>query len=84
MKNKIAVKLTLYFSVTLLIFSVVIGAVFISLFKNNTINIHKIELEKRALTIANTISELSEGTGLNFSNMHGRRMGMGGIGRAHV
>ncbi|MGD9569178.1 MAG: ATP-binding protein [Sedimentibacter sp.] len=78
MKNKIAVKLTTYFSAALLIFSLVIGFVFLSLFKNNAINLHKRELENRALSIAETISELTEGTGLNFS-MPTRMMGMGGM-----
>lgn len=79
MKNKITAKLTVYFSAALLIFSVVIGSVFMSLFKNNAINMHKKELEDRALSIAETISELTEGTGLNFSGMPGRMMGMGGM-----
>lgn len=79
MKNKISVKLTAYFSAALLIFSVVIGVIFMSLFKNNAINMHKRELENRALTIAETISELTEGSGLNFVNTHGRMMGMGGM-----
>ncbi|MDD2494103.1 MAG: ATP-binding protein [Tissierellia bacterium] len=76
MKNKIAIKLTSYFSIALLIFSIVIGAVFTILFKSNAINMHKKELENRALAIAETISELSEGSGLNFGSMHGRMMGL--------
>lgn len=79
MKNKIAVKLTAYFSAALLIFSVVIGSVFMGLFKNSAINTHKKEMESRALTIAETISELTEGTGLNFGSIPGRMMGMGGM-----
>nr|WP_312579666.1 ATP-binding protein [Sedimentibacter sp.] len=80
MKNKIAVKLTVYFSAALLIFSFIIGAVFIGLFKNNAINIHKGELESRALTIAETISELAEDSDLNFGGMQRKRMmGMGGM-----
>ncbi len=79
MKNKIAVRLTAYFSAALLIFSVIIGAVFIGLFKNNAINLHKGELERRASAIAETISELTEDTDLNFGSMHGGRMGMGGM-----
>lgn len=79
MRNKIAVKLTAYFSAALIIFAVIIGAIFISIFKRNAINMHKKDLENRALTIAETISELTEGTGLNFGSMHGRMMGMGGM-----
>ncbi|MDF2948411.1 MAG: signal transduction histidine kinase, partial [Sedimentibacter sp.] len=63
----------------LLIFSVIIGFVFMSLFKNNAISIHKKNLENRALTIAETISELTEGSGLNFGGTKNRMMGMGGM-----
>ncbi|HHZ02285.1 MAG TPA: cell wall metabolism sensor histidine kinase WalK [Tissierellia bacterium] len=74
MKNKIAVKLTLYFSAALLIFSIVIGGIFMNLFRKNAIEIHKKELERRALTIASTISELLGGYRLNLGR------GMGGMG----
>lgn len=82
MKNKIAIKLIAYFSVTLLIFSIIIGGIFMSLFKNSTIQIQKKDLENRALTIADTISELMEG-GLSFGNgMQGGMMGMGGMNQS--
>ncbi len=78
MKNKIAIKLIAYFSTTLLIFAIIIGGIFMSLFKNSTIQIQKKDIEKRALTISNTISELMVGN-LNFGNgMQGGMMGMGG------
>lgn len=80
MKNKIAVKLTIYFSAALIIFSIIIGVIFTGLFKNNAINTHKSQLEIRALTIAETISELSEGSRLNLNEMRGRMMGMGAMG----
>lgn len=78
MKNKIAVRLTAYFSAALIIFSIIIGAIFMSVFKRNAINMHKNNLENRALTISETISELTEGKGLNFG-MQGSMMGMGGM-----
>lgn len=78
MKNKIAVKLTAYFSAALLIFAIIIGAIFIGINKNNAVNIHKKELERRALNIAEVISDLTEGTGLSIGN-RGRMMGMGGM-----
>lgn len=56
MRHKIAVKLTLYFSAALLLFSVIIGGVFITLFREHTIQISKAELEKRAVTIAQNLS----------------------------
>ena len=80
MKNKIAIKLIAYFSATLLIFSIVIGGIFMSLFKKNTIEIHKKDMESRGITIADTISELMDGS-LDFgSGMHGGgMMGMGSM-----
>lgn len=77
MKNKIALKLILYFSASLIAFSIIIGGIFMSLFKNNAIEIHKKDLESRALIIADTISELMDGTGLNFGAGMGRMGGMG-------
>jgi signal transduction histidine kinase len=56
-KNKIALKLFLYFTVSLLVFSIIIGSVFTVLFKKHTIQVHKMELEKRAASIASTLSE---------------------------
>jgi len=49
------------------------------LFKNNAVEIHKKDLEKRALTIAGTISELMDGSSLNFRPGMGRQGGMMGI-----
>ena len=85
MKNKITLKLTVYFSTALIVFSIIIGGIFMSLFKNTAMQIHKKDLEKRALTIADTISELMDGTRLNFGPGMGRGMGgmmgmQGGIG----
>lgn len=74
MKNKIAVKLTLYFSAALLIFSIIIGGVFMSLFEKNAIESHKRDIESRALVIAGTISDLSDGARLNFGKGMGGRM----------
>nr|WP_300090982.1 HAMP domain-containing sensor histidine kinase [Sedimentibacter sp.] len=83
MKNKIARKLIIYFSAALLIFAVVIGSIFMSLFKNNTIEIHKNDIERRALNIAETISELMEGS--SFSGIQGGGMGMGmGMGGMYM
>lgn len=83
MKNKIARKLIIYFSAALLIFTVVIGSIFMSLFKNNTIEIHKNDIERRALNIAETISELLEGS--SFSGTQGGGMGMGmGMGGMYM
>jgi signal transduction histidine kinase len=85
MKNKIALKLIIYFSTALIVFSIIIGWVFMSLFKNNAIETHKKDIESRALSIAATISELMDGNMLNFGPGMGRMgssmMGMqGGLG----
>lgn len=56
MKNKIAIKLSLYFALVLIIFSLIIGGVFIILFRNHTINLHKNDLENRAKSISQTLS----------------------------
>ncbi|MDF2615884.1 MAG: signal transduction histidine kinase, partial [Sedimentibacter sp.] len=77
MKNKIARKLIIYFSAALLIFAVVIGSIFMSLFKNNTIQIHKNDIERRALNIAATISELLESSSAFYGGTPGGGMGMG-------
>lgn len=77
MKNKIALKLIVYFSVALIVFSIIIGGIFMSLFKNNAIKTHKRDLENRSLVIADTISQLMDGSGLNFGHGMGRQGGMG-------
>ena len=79
MKNKISIKLTVYFSAALIVFSIIIGSIFMLLFKNNAIEIYKNDLERRALTIADTISELMDDTKLNFGQGMGMRGGMMGI-----
>lgn len=68
-KNKISAKLSLYFAVALLIFAIIIGSVFATLFKNQSLKAHKIELENHAMNIARTIPSYLEQSG-----------GMGGFG----
>lgn len=69
MKNKIAVKLMLYFFIILLLFSVVISSVFIALFKNHTVEVYKNDMEKRAVAISETLSKYISTSG---------NVGMGG------
>lgn len=87
MKNKIAFKLTLYFSLSLLLFSLIIGSVFMTLFKNQTVQLHKVDMEKRATSIAGTLSTLisnsnaaatqgNEAGGTNGMNSANRMGGM--------
>lgn len=46
----------MYFAATLLIFSFIIGIVFLFLFRNYTINFHKQDMQERALQIADNAS----------------------------
>ncbi|HZK43712.1 MAG TPA: ATP-binding protein [Syntrophomonadaceae bacterium] len=55
-RNKIAVKLSIYFALALLVLSIIIGSIFMLLFKNHTIELHKTDLEKRAVVIAESLS----------------------------
>lgn len=80
MKNKIAFKLIMYFSFTLVLFSIIIGIIFMILFKNYTLNIHKSDLEKRAVTIASTLTDfmnVSEGNTMRGGMMGGMQNGYG-------
>ncbi len=53
--SKITAKLSLYFALALLIFAIIIGSVFILLFRSYTLESHKVELESQATKIAQTI-----------------------------
>lgn len=55
MKNKTAFKLTLYFTIILCLFSLIIGGVFYELFKNHTIEVKRSEMKARANRIAAVI-----------------------------
>lgn len=57
MKNKIAIKLTLYFSCVLLLFALIIGGVFYQFFKQHTIEIKEKEMRVRANKIAAEIGD---------------------------
>lgn len=76
MKNKIAFKLTMYFSVILLLFSIIIGSVFMALFKKHTLELSKEDLEKRAVNMADTLSDFMGSTG-SGTGMMGTRQGYG-------
>ncbi|WP_070000939.1 sensor histidine kinase [Cellulosilyticum sp. I15G10I2] len=77
MKNKIAFKLTLYFSAVLLLFSIIIGSVFITLFKRHTMALHKTDLEERAVTMASTLSSFINSPNSGMGMMGGRQGGYG-------
>jgi signal transduction histidine kinase len=58
MKNKIALKLGIYFAIAILVFATIISSVFIILFRNNTVELHKTELKERAVKISQTLSSI--------------------------
>lgn len=57
MKNKIAVRLILYFACAMLLFSVMIGGIFVWMFDRHSTKLRYNELETRAVRIASTMSE---------------------------
>jgi signal transduction histidine kinase len=59
MRHKIVVKLALSFTLFLLIFSVIMGVIFTTLFQSHTINMRKQELSERAQQIAATLSAVA-------------------------
>ena len=77
MKKRIAWKLTLYFSVVLILFSVIIGGVFMTLFRNHAIQINKTTLTSKAVAMADTLSGLMSGTAGNQGMMGGMQGGYG-------
>lgn len=78
MKSRIARKLTFYFAAALLLFAGVIGALFITLFRAQTIREHKHELEARAVSIADALSQYMDSQTAGKKGMMGS--GMGGYG----
>lgn len=61
-KNRIALKLTSYFATSLLVFSLVIGGIFILLFQNYNMDFHRKDLQQKAETIATTMATLMDNT----------------------
>ena len=57
MNNKIALKLTLYFSAVLLVFALIIGSVFYQFFKQQTVEIKEKEMRLRAEKIAEVLGD---------------------------
>jgi len=78
MKSKISRKLTLYFAAALFLFTVVIGVIFITLFRAQTIKEHKNDLETRAVSIASALSDYMGSSAGIGKGMMGN--GMGGYG----
>jgi signal transduction histidine kinase len=77
MKNRIAFKLTIYFSIALLLFSIIIGGVFMLLFKNHAIELNKTTLTARAVSMAGTLSDMMGGTNTDSAGAAGGKQGYG-------
>ncbi len=65
-KNKIAIKLSLKFTATLLIFSAVIGTIFFILFSSYIIDLHREHLEQTAKAVSFTVTPVKEVKGQTF------------------
>ncbi len=84
MKSKMAFQLILYFSAALLLFSLIIGGVFFTLFKNHTMELEKTDMQGRAVAIAETLSVLIDESNTNGDIVMGRGMGMMNGGQGGV
>lgn len=70
MKLNITKRLIIYFTSILLLFAVIVGTLFSSMFYNQSVQIHKKDLAKRATAIADTLSDYMqtkrEGNGYEY------------------
>ena len=64
LNNKIALKLSLSFALALIIFSIIISGVFLVLFKQYTVDLHKMQLQNYAQSLAQSLS-----TGRRYNGM---------------
>lgn len=77
MKNKIAFKLFMYFGVTLLLFSIIMGSLFTVLFKNYSFELQEIDLKNRAVRMADTLSDFINSTSPTKENVGNKKGGYG-------
>lgn len=75
MKTKMVWKLTACFAAVLLLFTAVLGAVFVTMFRQHTISINRAAMEEKAVSIAGTLASFETGGGTGMG-----RGGMGGYG----
>lgn len=60
MKHKILVKLLAAFGAIMLLFSVVLGGVFLTLFREHTLKINRTAMERQAVSIADTLAAFQQ------------------------
>ncbi len=77
MHHNITKRLILYFTAVLLLFAVVVGALFCMLFARQSVALYQSDLEKRATTIASTLSNYLQGTHMSDGMGHGQGGGYG-------
>lgn len=77
MKNKIAYKLIKYFTLSLLLFSVIIGSLFMTFFRAYTVDMYKSDMKKRAVEISNNLSNYLSDSYNPSNGMNGSKSGKG-------
>jgi signal transduction histidine kinase len=74
-KKKIAYRLSAYFAVALVIFSIIVGSLFLILFRQQTLELNRIEMVTRSESIANSLSVyMSSGRGQGGMSGYGAYM----------
>lgn len=66
LNNKIALKLSLSFALALIIFSIIISGVFLVLFKQYTVDLHKTQLQNYAQSLAQSLSSGRRYNGMGY------------------
>lgn len=79
MKLNITKRLIIYFTSTLLLFALIVGILFFSMFYRQSVQIHKKDLAKRATTIADTLADYMQTNreGNGNGNEYGQSGGYG-------
>lgn len=77
MKLNITKRLIVYFTSILLLFAVIVGMFFSSMFYRQSVQIHKKDLAKRATSIADTLADYMQTKGEVNGNEHGQGGGFG-------
>ncbi len=82
MRSKIALRLTVYFAFALLLLAVIIGVLFLTIYRTSLMNTQKDDLRARAEHIAQTASELMDTVGPDRQGAgQGGAPAAGGLGR---
>lgn len=71
MKSKMLIKLAASFGAIMLLFAMVLGSVFLLLFRSHTIDLNRMTMEQKAVSIASTLSSFESGNGMGKGSMGG-------------